>query len=425
MRLLYVIHQFFPDCHSGTEQYCLAIAREARRRGDDVTVLSLHWDYGRSKPAIFLFEQSYDGFRVLRLNHWLEVNPNSSLRDYENLHLEGWFRRVFEGVRPHAVHFFHLRQLGSHLISLARRLGARTVVSLTDFWFLCPRFTLLRSDGRLCQGPPDGGLGCVACDQPDLVGVDPDDGPASAVWSPGARAKALLDRPRVQREQLLQADVVFAPSRFLADMFVRNGFDHPEMLVVPYGLEPGRIDHLETSRPRSPLRLGFCGVLSPWKAPHLVIEAVQHVRSPLSLSIHGRLEEPMFADYIAGLQRSAQADARIRFAGAYGAADASSVFAEMDVLVVPSIWYENTPFVVLEAFAAGVPVIASDLGGLSEVVIEGKNGALFQPGNARSLAEAVDRVASRPAWFGPSDFASVGGNAEAYSSFRAAYSSHG
>ncbi len=70
MRLLFVVHQFFPDCKSGTEQYCLAMARAARASGDEVTVLSLHWDHDRDWPAIRLFEQPYDGFRVLRLNHW-------------------------------------------------------------------------------------------------------------------------------------------------------------------------------------------------------------------------------------------------------------------------------------------------------------------------------------------------------------------
>ena len=100
MRLLYVIHQFFPDCHSGTEQHCLAAAREARRRGVDVTVLALHWDHDRSHPAIELFEQPYDGFRVLRLNHWRGINRNDVLRDYDNRHLEGWFRAVpYDGFR--------------------------------------------------------------------------------------------------------------------------------------------------------------------------------------------------------------------------------------------------------------------------------------------------------------------------------------
>lgn len=420
MRLLYVIHQFFPDCHSGTEQYCLAMAREARRRGDEVTVLSLHWDYNRSKPAIELFEQPYDGFRVLRLNHWLEVNPNGVLRDYENLHLEGWYRRVLDDVRPDAVHFFHLRQLGSHLIPLTRRLGVRAVVSLTDFWFLCPRFTLLRADGSLCEGPPDGGRGCVACDQPDLASTVPD-AARSAVWSPGARLRALLDRPAVQRDCLLQADAVFAPSRFLADLFAANGCAHPRMDVVPYGLEPGRIARAAVARPRTPLRLGFCGVLSPWKAPHLAVAALRAVKSPVALRIHGRLEEPMFADYIGALRAAAKDDARITFAGAYDAKAASQVFADMDALVVPSTWYENTPFVVLEAFAAGVPVIASDLGGLREVVREGDNGALFPAGDAQGLAAAIERVAARPQWFDADGFAAVPTNAAGYDRFRAAY----
>ena len=65
MRILHVIHQFFPDCHSGTEQYCLAVAREGRRRGDDITVLSMHWDHQRAHPTIDLFEQPLDRFQRL------------------------------------------------------------------------------------------------------------------------------------------------------------------------------------------------------------------------------------------------------------------------------------------------------------------------------------------------------------------------
>lgn len=421
MRLLYVIHQFFPDCHSGTEQYCLATAREARRRGDEVTVLSLNWESHRDVPPIRLFELPYDGFRVLRLDHWQRLNPNEILRDYENLHLDGWFRRVLDDVRPHAVHFFHLRQLGSNLIPVAKSSGARVVVSLTDFWFLCPRFTLLRADGSLCEGPPDGGAGCVACNHPDLAGVTPAPSPAATSDDAPARLRALLDRPKVQWSRLQQADAVFAPSRFLADLFAKNGFAHPHLEVVPYGLEPGRIVPQPVTRPRTPLRLAFCGVLSPWKAPHLAIEALRSVTVPVELRLHGRLEEPMFADYIASLRAAAAGDARITFAGAYAAAEASRVFADMDVLIVPSIWYENTPFVVLEAFAAGVPVIASDLGGLREIVREGENGALFVAGDAKSLAGAVQRLAAQQAWQCTANTKSLPGITRDYDRFTAAY----
>ncbi|MFM1873507.1 MAG: hypothetical protein RL398_2929 [Planctomycetota bacterium] len=396
MRILQVVHQFFPDCHSGTEQYCLAHAREAMRRGDDVTVLSLHWDHDRDWPPVRLFEQPYEGVRVLRLNHWRRLNPNDVLRDYENLHLEGWFRRVLEEVRPDVVHFFHLRQLGANLIGVAKRCGVRTVVNLMDFWFLCPRFTLQRADGTLCEGPPDGGRGCIGCAYPELAHTEPMAGPATVTDDPPARLRALLDRkPRLLRA-LAEADAVVAPSRFLAEMFVNNGFPAGRIAVIPYGLQPGRIEPIPTERPRRPLRFGFCGVLSPWKAPHLAIEALRGSTLDATLTVHGRLDEPMFADYIAGLRRSADDDARIRFADAYAAEEAPAVFAAMDALVVPSVWYENTPFVALEAFAAGVPVIASDLGGLTEVVQHERNGLLFHAGDAASLRAAMARLADEP-----------------------------
>jgi glycosyltransferase involved in cell wall biosynthesis len=417
MRLLYVIHQFFPDCHSGTEQYCLAMAREARRNGDDVTVLSMHYEWDRAQPSIDLFEQPYDGFRVLRLNHWWRLNPNTVLRDYENLHLDGWFQRVLDDVRPAAVHFFHLRQLGSNLIAVAKRAGLRVVVSLTDFWFLCPRFTLLRRNGSLCDGPPEGGAGCVACEHPELSGVAADIGPAQLSEQPGARLRALLDRMGHNFAALALADMVAAPSHFLADMFAKNGFPRERISVVPYGLEPGRIVRQPVTRPRTPLRLGFCGVLSPWKAPHVAVDAVLGSDLPVQLTIHGRTREGMFQDYIDALMARAAADPRIRFAGAYDAAAASDIFAAMDVLIVPSVWYENTPFVVLEAQAAGVPVLASDLGGLREALLHG-NGCLFRAGDAMHLRAQITSMLGTAA---PGPATAPRGSQRDYATFRSAY----
>ena len=421
MRLLYVIHQFFPDCHSGTEQYCLAVAREARRRGDEVTVLSMHPCHEDEMPPVRLFEQPYDGFRVIRLNHWRRMNPNDVLRDYENRHLDGWFQKVLEDVRPHAVHFFHLRQLGSNLIGVARRHGVRTVVSLMDFWYLCPRFTLLRPDGGLCDGPPDGGAGCVRCEFPDLTGTTPTAGSPAASDAAPDRLRALLDRAGVQRRNLAGADAVFAPSRFLADLFVRNGVPRERIAALPYGLEPDRIVPIRVTRPRSPLRLGFCGVLSPWKAPHLAVEAVLGSDLDVELRIHGRHQEPMFQDYIDTFRSRAAADRRIHFMGPYGAEAAPQVFADMDVLVVPSTWYENTPFVILEAFAAGVPVLASDLGGLTEVVQRGRNGELFRAGDADSLRAAIERIVADPDWFARLHIEAPAGVGANYDRFRTSY----
>ena len=419
MRLLYVIHQFFPDCHSGTEQHCLAAAREAERRGHEVTVLSLHWDHDRTHPPIRVFDAPYEGLQVIRLNHWRGVNPNDVLRDYQNLHLDGWFQRVLDEVKPDVVHSFHLRQLGGNLLRVARRNSLRVVVTLTDFWFLCPRFTLMRPDGSLCDGPPDGGRGCVSCEFPELEHVQPSD---SATGSDApARLRALLDRRDALMRDLQQAHVVTAPSRFLAEMFRRNGLEHERFEAVPYGLEPDRVQPLPAPRPRTPLRLGFCGVLSPWKGAHVLLDAVMQTDADVELSIHGRTEQPTFQPYIDDLMSRAAADPRVRFAGSYEEVDAPRIFAEMDVLVVPSTWYENTPFVMLEAFAAGVPVIASDLGGLREVVTPDRNGLVFPAADAAALRAAIERVAADPSWFVQLDVQPLDGIAECFDCYEDAY----
>jgi glycosyltransferase involved in cell wall biosynthesis len=434
MKLLYVIHQFFPECYSGTEQYCLAAAREARRRGDEVVVLSLVPDFGCEKPPLYLYDQPYDGLRVRRLRHWAHLQPSEHLRDYENPLVAALFRRVLAEERPDAVHFFHLRNLGSDLLTVAHGARVRSVVHLMDFWFLCPRFVLLRSDGTLCDGPPEGGLGCLPCQYPELASAftDADARDATRAFAAAmrgtpdttdraARVAAVLRRKDTLLARLALADVVIAPSRFLAEMFGKNGCDTSRIRVVGYGLEPGRVQRHEVARPRQPLRLGFAGMCSPWKSPHVAVEAVRRTDGPLRLSVHGPIDEPAFADYTRAVRARADGDARISFAGPYAAGDLSRVLADTDLLIVPSTWYENTPFVILEAFAAGVPVAASDLGGMSELIRPGHNGFLFRAGDAEALAAVLRRCLAEPellARLAPEPPPTI---AENYDAFLAAY----
>ena len=90
-------------------------------------------------------------------------------------------------------------------------------------------------------------------------------------------------------------------------------------------------------------------------------------------------------DYFRELYALAAGDDRIRFAGGIPNERIPERLARIDVQVVPSIWYENAPLTIYSAQAAGVPVVASDLGGMSEVVGDEENGLLFEPGDAADL----------------------------------------
>jgi glycosyltransferase involved in cell wall biosynthesis len=129
----------------------------------------------------------------------------------------------------------------------------------------------------------------------------------------------------------------------------------------------------------------------------VLVQAFKHLHceelSP-RLLIHGNVDQ--FPRYVRRLRRLIDGDKRIRFAGTFGNDEILEVHRHLDVLVVPSIWYENSPNVVLEAFVAKTPVIASNSGGLAELIQHEANGLLFQMGDATDLARQLQRVVDQP-----------------------------
>jgi len=140
------------------------------------------------------------------------------------------------------------------------------------------------------------------------------------------------------------------------------------------------------------LRVGFIGTIFEHKGIHLLVEAVKNLLPDLNieLKIYGKLEE--FPEYVDRLHEIVKDDARIKFCGTFPNQEIGKIFAELDVLVVPSIWYENTPLVIYSAQAAGCPVIATNLGGMSEVIHHEVNGLLFEKGNIAELANMIYRL---------------------------------
>ena len=107
------------------------------------------------------------------------------------------------------------------------------------------------------------------------------------------------------------------------------------------------------------------------------------------------------ADYVGQLNRLANGDSRIEFAGAFHSSELPQVFSTMDVLIIPSIWYENYPFTIVESLASEVPVIASELGEMKERVINDFNGFTFAPGDSAALAEVMQKIVDNPEILNP------------------------
>jgi glycosyltransferase involved in cell wall biosynthesis len=147
--------------------------------------------------------------------------------------------------------------------------------------------------------------------------------------------------------------------------------------------------------PSSGLRVGYVGQIARHKGVHVLFEAARQMPDA-SLSVRAYGDTTSFPEYTARLRRLIAGDERLELAGVYRPQRLSQVLRELDVIVVPSLWYENSPNVILEAFGHRTPVVASNLGGMAELVRDGENGLLFAPGDAEGLARQLRRLLDDP-----------------------------
>lgn len=285
--------------------------------------------------------------------------------------------RLLGHVRPDVVHLHGLDRIGAEVLAVLRRLAprARIVLTLHDYQILCPNDGLMLTvpEGARCRNP--GQDRCRRC-YPDM--------PAAAHLLRKAHLTALLSL----------VDAFIAPSRFLAERFVDWGLDAGRITVLPNQVQPA--PHPQRGPRANPDRFAYFGNIAPHKGVLPLMAATRLAGEALTLDLHGGLGHAEagfrreFAEALAATPNAAHH-------GPYNRADLSALMARADWLVLPSLWWENAPLVVLEARAAGLPVICSGIGGMAEMVAHGTTGLHVPPGDPRALAEAMRTAASDPA----------------------------
>lgn len=184
-------------------------------------------------------------------------------------------------------------------------------------------------------------------------------------------------------------NVVIFPSRFLSDFYRERCFFKKSRCVIMPNPAPRIAALPRTHRVVGPLRLLFVGQLVEHKGIMFLMETLKQLAIPFELSIAG--DGPMH-DWV---QETARGDRRLIYVGYSNLDRLVQLFQNTDALVIPSLCYENSPNVIYEALQAGVPVVAADIGGVSELIKDGENGFLFKSGNAQSLLEVIGQMDMR------------------------------
>jgi glycosyltransferase involved in cell wall biosynthesis len=423
MRIVHAIHDFLPRHAAGSEVYAFQLCRELAQR-HHVHVVAAEYDPAR--PHGTLAWRVHAGLPVIELvNNW----EGSFGDSWRSARIGAQLDRVLRATQPDVVHVHSLLNLSFELPRLARVRGAAVVATLHDHSLVCPaggqRLHLVE---RTVCGDIDPAR-CAACYPHSPFHAQMSVGAVSRAAGRGGRligraAKWMAGRaPRAAgfasrqvaarvppipiadiqarldhlRQVFDSVQLFVAPSRFVADAHEQSGLPRSKLVVSDYGfvpLAPRRPDWRPPDSMRPKVRIGFVGTLVRHKGPHVLLEAARQLPAgSFDIEIWGALDT--FPDYTAHLKALAHG-LPVTFCGAFRNEQAAEVFGRFDVLVVPSLWPENSPLVIHEGFMVGVPVVAARMGGIPELVRDGVNGVLYDPPSPAALAEALGGLLLAP-----------------------------
>lgn len=372
MRILHV--NKFLYRRGGAEGYMLDVAALQRRAGHEVALWGMHHPENDAPLALA------DTFAP---HVELEPAPGglagvaASLRMVWNRQAEKGLRAALERFRPDVVHCHNIyHQLSPSVLRPMRRAGVPVVMTLHDYKLACPSYQLL-ADGVPCEACVGHGTWHAAarrCKGGSLAGST-----VLAVESGLHRVTGAYDA----------VDRLICPSAFLAEVMRRQGIDPQRLRVV------GNFTDVPPARPREDAGrdLVYAGRLSHEKGVEDAVRAVARTVGDAVLHVagDGPLRGPL--EELAGRE----APGRVVFHGRLGAGELADLLRRSRALLLPARWHENQPMIVLEAYAAGLPVVVTDLGGLPELVTDGVHGFVVPAGDPAALAAAADRLLADPA----------------------------
>jgi glycosyltransferase involved in cell wall biosynthesis len=384
MRILFVLHQFFPEFASGTERVTLNLARMAQRAGHHVHVLAGSVDplgagaVPVEAPFTGCFRLTYEGLpvtlvprRLLPPTADIGLDADESLADA----IAAWMQHE----RFDIAHVLHMMRMGTAVLA-AQRCGLPYVITLTDFFVPCARINLVTCEGLACDGP-EGGRRCAAdCPMPP--------------WTPAS----YVQRYEQARSLLAGAAERVTPSGFVARRY-RDSFPGLAFRVIPHGIDllalAGQAANPPPRDSHAPLRLVYAGVLVPQKGLNVLLRALALLdgRDVTLTALGAAHGDPAYHREVRAL---AAADPRVQLVGALDAPQVFEHFRGADLLCLPSQISESYSLVLHEAAAAGVPALVCDLGAPAERVRETGAGAVVAHAEPRAWADAIASVLAAP-----------------------------
>ncbi len=404
MKVLHLIgtSSYLPWVTGGSIISCHRLCQNLQCLGIEVRVV-IHQHPSIREP---LGNQVYEGVTVQVLPPIPDAGERSALYSRTTSNAVG-FAEVLASYQPDLVHFHDFTaSAGIAHMQLAKQAGCKVVMTYHTQGNSCSQHGLLYRGKTVC----DGEIRLQRCSECRLVvaGMHPVLANLAALWSPSwlninhdnVVSRLLTTRKMTEIFQaawlkmLNLVDVLHVHAEWVQKLVLLNGAPPDKVKFFPTGGPNAITNNSRTPMKDGILKLVFAGRSTHIKGVRILIEAVKLLPKDLRVKVDLFCSDVNWEEKAYGEKVKQLLDKDSRFSIRYGTPNNEllDLLANYDVCVVPSLWLETGPLTVLEAFAAGIPVIGSRLGGIAELVRDGVDGLLFEPGNSRELAAIIKRL---------------------------------
>lgn len=370
-RVIIANYRFF--IAGGPERYMFNFIRAAEERGIEVIPFSVH--NPRNEPTPYS-----EYFAKPRSDSQMYSDTKKSLKNaYGMIRATVWnydaakrIRRLIRDTKPDAVYILHeINHLSPSIIRAAKKEGVRVVHRISDFFMFCARYDFLRED-NVCEE-------CLHGDYSSAINYRCMKNSTAGTW-----LRVCAMRLYASLGVFDDVDQYIATCEFSRKKLIEGGIDKDRITVIPTFVDTKEIEPCYEDKGY----FLFLGRMARHKGVIYAIEAMRHIELDRGrLIVTGNLNKTS-EDYEAIrelIDRYNLAD-RVEFVGFKSGAELNSLIDGAMCVLCPSIWYDNMPNSVLEAYAHGKPVIASKLGSLEEIVEDNYTGLLFTPKDSYDLA---------------------------------------
>lgn len=367
MKTILQINKFHYIC-GGADRYYFNLSELLRKKGHRVVNFSMKDE--RNEPSEW--SDYFVGNIDISKTHFDLAGLRKAARIIYSLESKRKIEQLIKDIQPDIAHIHNIyHQISPSILPVLKKYNIPVVMNLHDYKLISPNYKFL-CRGKICEHKRKY--------YREIFHKSIKDSYIASSWC--VLETVIHNVLNIYKNNI---DLYLAPSEFIKNKFVEYGFEPDKIKVLPYALDTDKYGNLPNKTVAQRYIL-YLGRLSEEKGIEVLIEAMKNIKNKVLLKIVG--EGSLLDD----LKRKKELEGldNIEFVGFQSGDKLKQIISDSEFVVVPSVWYENSPLVIYEAMALGKTVIGSRIGGIPELIKEGVTGLLFEAGDSRELATKID-----------------------------------